>query len=154
MKPILTLMAVLLVAGSAAHASEVYKEKDAKGNPVYTDRPEALPAEKLNVKTQQTDLVEARRRYDEQMKGYSTAEQASTSGAQQTADKRKAAELTAEDKARRCKESRDRYQSYMNARRLYEPGTTEGERRFLSDAEIDAARADAKKAMDEFCDGQ
>jgi hypothetical protein len=42
----------------------------------------------------------------------------------------------------------------MNARRLYEPGSGEGERRYLSDAELDAARANARQAMDEFCGGR
>ena len=41
----------------------------------------------------------------------------------------------------------------MNARRLYEPGTAEGERRYLDSAEIDAARANAKQAMDDLCSG-
>jgi len=152
MKPILTLVAALLVVGSAAHASEVYKEKDAKGNTVYTDRPAALPAEKLNVKTQQTDVVAAQQRSDEPAKGNAAAQQASA--AQQAADQKKAAELTAEDRAKRCADARARYESYMNARRLYEPGATEGERRYLSSEEIDSARENAKKLMDEFCAGQ
>jgi hypothetical protein len=42
----------------------------------------------------------------------------------------------------------------MNARRLYEPGSTPDERRYLDSAEIDAARASAKQVMDEFCAGQ
>jgi hypothetical protein len=42
----------------------------------------------------------------------------------------------------------------MNARRLYEPGSSPDERRYLDSNEIDAARADAKKLMDEFCAGQ
>jgi hypothetical protein len=42
----------------------------------------------------------------------------------------------------------------MTAQRLYEPGDTEGERRYLNDKEIDEARASTKKAMDEFCAGQ
>jgi hypothetical protein len=151
MKPILTLVAALLVVGSAAHASEVYKEKDAKGNTVYTDRPAALPAEKLNVKTQQTDVVAAQQRSDEPAKANAAAHQASA--AQQAADQKKAAELTAEDRAKRCEDARTRYQSYMNARRLYEPGATEGERRYLSSEEIDSARENAKKLMDEFCAG-
>jgi len=41
----------------------------------------------------------------------------------------------------------------LTARRLYEPGGAEGERRYLSDAEIDAARTDAKRLVDEFCSG-
>jgi hypothetical protein len=153
MKAIVTI-ATLLLAAAGAQASEVYKTTDAQGRPVYTDKPVSLPAEKLNVKSATTDTVEAQQRYEEQMKGYSEADKARAEAASKAAEAQKASAMTAEDRAKRCEESRQRYESYMNARRLFEPGTAEGERRYLSDAEIDAARADAKKVMDEFCSGQ
>ena len=152
MKPTLTLLFALVLA-AGAHASEVYRTKDAKGQPVYTDKPVMLPAERLDVKTSSTDVVEARQRYDEQMKRYSEADKAQAEVAAKAADAQKAKELTAEDRAKRCQEARQRYESYMNARRLYEPGATEGERRYLTDTEIDAARERAKKTMEEFCSG-
>ena len=62
-----------------------------------------------------------------------------------------AAELSATAKAKRCEEARHRYESYMNARRLYEPGETENERRYLTDAEIDSAREKALQVMNTFC---
>jgi hypothetical protein len=154
MKPTLMLMAALLVIGVSAEAGEVYKEKDAKGNTVYTDRPEALPAERMNVKTQQTDTAEAKKRYDAEMQNYAASGKAPPAGAESPADRAKAADLTADDKAKRCKDARDRYQQYMGAQHLYEQGAKEGERRFLSDAEMESARANAKKVMDEFCAGQ
>jgi hypothetical protein len=153
MKPTLTLMAALLVVGVCAEAGEVYKEKDAKGNTVYTDRPEALPAERLNVKTQQTDIVEARKRYDDEMKGYADKDSASASS-KGAADKAKAGQPTEEELAKRCQDAKARYDTYMHAQRLYEPGAKEGERRYLSDAELDAAREFAKKSMDDACAGQ
>jgi len=153
MKAIVTI-ATLLLAAAGAQASEVYKTTDPQGRPVYTDKPVSLPAEKLNVKSATTDTVEVRQRYEEQMKGYSEADKARAEAASKAAEAQKASAMTAEDRARRCEESRQRYESYMNARRLFEPGTAEGERRYLSDAEIDAARADAKKVMDEFCSEQ
>jgi hypothetical protein len=146
MKPILMFVAVVLVV-SGAQASDVYKSKDTKGNTVYTDRPEVLPAERLDVKTQQTDTVEARKRYEDEMKG-AAADEAKSQSQKETAAQ------NAEDQVKRCKDARARYESYMNTRRLYEPGATEGERRYLNDAELDATRADAKKVMDEFCAGQ
>lgn len=152
MKPTLTLLFVLVLA-AGAHASEVYRTKDAKGQPVYTDKPVTLPAERLDVKTSATNVVEAQQRYDEQMKRYSEADKARAEAAAKAADAQKAKELTAEDRAKRCQEARQRYESYMNARQLYEPGATEGERRYLTDAEIDAARERAKKTMEEFCSG-
>ncbi len=153
MKQILMLVAALLVVGGSAQASEVYKEKDAKGNTVYTDRPEALPAERLNVKTHQTDTVEAKKRYDDEMKGYAQSSQSSADAAAAAA-KAKAGQPTEEDLAKRCQDAKARYQSYMNAQRLYEPGPTEGSRRYLSDAELDAAREFARKSMDAACAGQ
>jgi hypothetical protein len=153
MKALLTA-ATLLLAFAGAHAGEVYKTTDAQGRPVYTDKPPSLPAERLNVQSATTDVAEVQKRYDSQMQQYGTANKAEAEAAKKAADARKAQEMTAEDRAKRCIEARQRYESYMNARRLYEPGTAEGERRYLDSAEIDAARANAKQAMDELCSGQ
>jgi hypothetical protein len=153
MKAFVTV-ATLLLAVAGAHAGEVYKTTDAQGRPVYTDKPPSLPAEKLNVQTSTTDVVEVQKRYDAQMKQYGATDKAEADAAKKTADARKAQEMTAEDRAKRCIDARQRYESYMNARRLYEPGSAEGERRYLDSAEIDAARANAKQAMDELCSGQ
>jgi hypothetical protein len=153
MKALLTA-ATLLLAAAGAHAGEVYKSTDAQGRPIYTDKPPTLPAQKLNVQTATTDVVEVQKRYEAQMKQYGAADKAEDDAAKKAADARKAQEMTAEDRAKRCIEARQRYESYMNARRLYEPGTAEGERRYLDSAEIDAARANAKQAMDDLCSGQ
>jgi uncharacterized protein YxeA len=153
MKAIVTIIAALLVLG-ATQANEVFVTRDAQGRPVYTDRPDSLPAQKMNIATKATDTVEVQRRYDQQMTSYAEAGKAGAERAKQAADAKKATELTAEDRARRCQDARKRYEGYMNARRLYEPGATEGERRYLEANEIDAARENAKKLMDEFCAGQ
>jgi len=153
MKSTLTVaVALLLVVG--AQAGEVYKTTDAQGRPVYTDKPPSLPAQRLNVQSATTDTVEVQRRYDEEMKRYAEEAKAEQQTAQKTAEASKARELTAEDRARRCIEARQHYEKVMTARRLYSPGATEGERSYLSDAEIDAARANAKQAMDELCRDQ
>lgn len=150
MKPMLTVIIALALA-TGAQASEVYRTKDAKGQPVYTDKPVTLPAEKLDVRTATTDTVEVQQRYEEQMKRYSESDKARADAAAKAAEAARATQLSAEDRAKRCQQARDRYQSYMNAHQLYEPGATEGERRYLDSAEIDAARERAKKTMEEFC---
>lgn len=150
MKPMLTVITAFVLA-AGAQASEVYRTRDAHGQPVYTDKPMTLPAEKLDVKTATTDTVEVQQRYEEQMKRYSESDKARADAAAKSAEAAKAKELSAEDRAKRCQQARDRYQSYMNAHQLYEPGATEGERRYLDSAEIDATRARAKQTMEEFC---
>jgi hypothetical protein len=152
MKAILTV-ATLLLAAAGTHAGEVYKSTDAQGRPIYTDKPPTLPAQKLNVQTSTTDVVEVQQRYDAQMKQYAGTDKAQAEAARKAADAGKAKELTAEDRAKRCIDARQRYESYMNAHRLYEPGSTEGDRRYLDSAEIDTARDNAKRTMDELCSG-
>jgi hypothetical protein len=152
MKTIVTIVATALVLGTAAQAGEVFMTRDAQGRPIYTDRPDSLPAQKLNVATKATEPVEVKNRYDEQMKSYAAGDKAATQSAQQAAELKQAKEMSATDKAKRCSDTRLRYEYYMNAQRLYEAGPND-ERRYLNDEEIDAARTNAKKTMDEFCAG-
>ena len=153
MSRILLLVASLAVLATA-QASDVFVTKDAQGRPIYTDRPESLPAQKVHVATKSTDPAAVQQQYAEEMKSYSESDKARAESSKQAAEGRQATELTAIDKAKRCQDARANYQNMMNARRLYEPGATEGERRYLDSNEIDATRENAKKLMDQFCAGQ
>ena len=153
MQRLLLLVASLVVLGSA-QASEVFVTKDAQGRLVYTDRPDSLPAQKVNIATKETDSVEVQRQYDEKMKSYAEADKVQAEASKQAAEGKQAREISAADKAKRCLDARARYEQVMTAQRLYEPGATEGERRYLDDKEIDLAREHSKKVMDEFCAGQ
>jgi hypothetical protein len=153
MRATLTILAALATMAGSASAGDIYVTRDAQGKPVYTDTPQAIPAERLKVHSSSTDPAEVQARYDEQMKRYSADDDARAKSAATTADAKKAAALSAEDKAQRCGEARNRYAAVMQSYRLYEE-SPEGERRYLSNEEIDLARADAKKVMDEFCGAQ
>jgi hypothetical protein len=153
MQRILLLVMTLAVLGTA-QANEVFVTKDAQGRPVYTDRPESLPAQKVNVATQSTATVDAQRRADEQAKATAASGRTQADSSRKAAESRSARELTDADKAKRCEEARAHYMTVMNSQRLYEQGPNEGERRYLDSDEIDATRENAKKVMDEFCSGQ
>ena len=150
MRVVLATVATVLICLPAA-ASEVFVTRDAQGRPVYTDRPESLPAQKVNVATKQTDVVEVQSRYQAEMAKLQGDQKASADTAKKAADAKQATELTEADKAKRCQDARTRYQNLMNARRIYEPGSTPDERRYLDSAEMDASRENAKRVMDEFC---
>jgi hypothetical protein len=149
MKTTLTLLAILLLAGTAG-AGEVYLTRDAQGNPVYTDTPRTIPAQRLGVRSSNTDSAEAQARYEEQMKQYAANDEASKKASAAAAEAAKARALNAEDRARRCTEARQRYDAVMNSFRLYEEGPN-GERRYLTSEEIDTARAEARRMTDEYC---
>ena len=152
MKPTVTLaLALLLAAG--AQAGDVYVTKDAQGNPIYTDTPATIPAQKVGIASTSTDPATVQKRYADQMKQYATEDASASKAAAGADDPAKAKQLSAEDKAKRCADARQRYQSYMDAHRLYEDGP-DGQRRYLTSEEIDASRASAKQVMDQFCSGQ
>ena len=152
MKPTLTFVVALLLA-AGAQAGDVYVTKDAKGNPVYTDTPQTLPAEKVGIASASTDPAVVQKRYSDTMSQYAKDDAQDTKATAKTADAAKASAMTAEDKAKRCTDARQRYQTMMDSQRLYEQDPN-GERRYLDSPEIDAARTNAKKVMDEFCSGQ
>jgi len=62
------------------------------------------------------------------------------------------AEDIATARADQCKQARDTYQRYIQSRRLIRKGP-DGEQIYLSDAEMDSERLNAKKAADEACEG-
>jgi hypothetical protein len=147
---ILTAATAWLAAGPAV--ADVYKFKDDQGNVLYTDKPATLPAERLNIQSQKTDTVAVQSRQQDELKrlqNADTASQQASSGAQN--QQQQAAAPTGEtQKADQCTKARQRYESYMNSQRLYEQGA-DGQRRYLSDDELTAARASAKASMDVMC---
>jgi molybdopterin biosynthesis enzyme len=123
--------------------ADVYKYTDEHGNVQYTDKPATLPAERLNVRTQRTDTVSLQER--------EAQEQAQSDAAQRrTPEQRNAAQTSAAARAEQCTKARERFDRYMSSQRLYEE-LPNGERRYLSDAELDAARASAKASMEVLC---
>lgn len=142
----------LIVAVFSSSQADVYKYVDAQGRVQYTDKPLTLPAERLNVRSQKTDTVALQERTDAERKRQEEADKARQEASGSKSDQRAAAQLSAKDKAERCTKARERYDGYMNSQRLYE-ALPNGERRYLSDAELDAARSSAKVSMDELCKG-
>jgi hypothetical protein len=149
MKQMATFLAALLLAGTAV-AGDVYVTTDAKGNKVYTDTPQSIPAQKLDIHTANTDPGTAAQQYSSEMKRYGQDEKADSKAETQQTTTHQVAQTTAEDKVKRCTDARQRYQTLMDNWRVYEEGPN-GERTYLTSEQIDAARANAKQAMNEFC---
>src|SRR5262245_29728735 len=144
----LSAAAAVLAAGPVA--ADVYKFKDDHGNVLYTDKPSTLPAERLNIQSQRTDVVAVQARQEEELKRLQEADKANQQTASQSRDQQQATQLSATQKAEQCTKARQRYDTYMNSQRLYQP-TPDGQRKYLSDEELNAARASAKATMDVMC---
>jgi hypothetical protein len=145
-----TLLVAALALSAGTAGADVYKFTDDKGNVLYTDKPATLPAQRLNVQSQKTDVVEAQARQKAEMEQLQNSNQTTQQSAAQQEDKKAAEQLSAKDKAERCAKARERYDNYMNSQRLYQADAN-GERHYLGDAELTAARTSAKVSMDELC---
>jgi hypothetical protein len=135
---------------AAPALADVYKFKDEHGNALYTDKPATLPAERLNIQSQKTDTVALQARQEAEQKRMQESAQARDQSVAQRNEQQEASQLTAKDKAERCTKARERYDTYINSQKLYEQ-LPNGERRYLTSAEIDAARASAKASLDAMC---
>lgn len=142
-------LALTLTLASAASA-DVYRFVDSKGNVQYTDKPALLPAEKLAVQSRATDATEVDTGAAAERARTTAADTARQQAAAARADQNKANQITATAKAEQCVKARERNEAYSTSKRLYET-LPDGERRYLTDAELDEARAQAEKAVAEMC---
>jgi hypothetical protein len=152
MKLNLALMAAWLLSG-AASAGDVYVSTDAQGRKIYTDTPQSVPAQKLDIHSQSTDPAATAKQYSSEMNRYGQQEKASSKAQAQQAAAEQTAQATAEERAKRCTNARQQYQVLMNNWRIYEQGPN-GERTYLSADQIDKERASAKQFMDQACADQ
>ena len=155
------ILMTLVMAGLTvvAGAETVYKWLDSSGQIHYTDLPpRQADAKLLGVFDQQAgdvDDQEGSDDFDDQDQGSNDdATQPSSSPSTPEPPVSAAAMAAANDdaakaKVEECKAALDRYQKYIQSRRLYRE--VDGKRVYLSDQELTEARGRAKQAADDYC---
>lgn len=143
----ISIVIIALLAATALHGAEVYRYIDDDGNVSYSDRPLGRDAEPIVITTQVPTAAPAAARQDN-----SSADVAGSPDDTVQRERREPTpEERAEDRAANCTIARERLERYTISRRLYRP-LPDGEREYLSDAEIDEARARAAGDVEEWCD--
>jgi len=148
-----TIVSALIAASicSVAHA-DVYRWVDEKGEPHYSDRwvpgSELIKSDKPHP---QNPDPNANRAPPPQ---YQTPAGAQHAAAQQA--ERANAEAVKQDVAKtkdvQCKQAKERYQKAIEARRIYKPAKEgDTDRAFMSDAETDEYRAQARSDVTLAC---
>jgi hypothetical protein len=144
------------VAGLAVAADEgtVYLWVDKDGTPHYQDRPPEGSgtdnAQELSLRYKMTDsqavAAESKRKSElataADLRERQQAEDKSTEQAER--------EQVASEREKGCQEAREKLTKYETAHRLYKPGP-DGQRTYLTDEEIDAARVAARQTVEEWC---
>ena len=139
-----------LMAVSLGASADVYKWVDTQGRVHYSDRPDVEGAERVAVVShrsnaatisERTEAESTQRQQAAAQEAEQQREQASTKAVQQD---------LAKTRESQCKEAKEQYRVAIESHKLYRVGK-DGEREYLTSAEIDEARMNARRAMDETC---
>lgn len=140
---------ILLVLPIGASA-DIYRSVDENGLVVYSDLPTGS-AERIAVRTAAGRTAAAQASPAAEGSEESSEEAGDDSPIFAEVPREPTPEEIAEDRARNCEYSRQMLETYSTSHRLYRQGA-DGERQYLSDDEIDAARAKAESNVAAWCD--
>jgi hypothetical protein len=145
----ITIACAALMASGLAVAGEIYKWTDEDGNVHYEDRPVGkTDMEHVDVVSRNTDNTVVQARVDADRAARAASRQvASEAPAEMTKE-----EVRAEQQARqeKCMQYRSQLQSFLRSQRLYKEDDA-GERAYLSEDEIMAARSRVEGQIQEYC---
>ena len=138
-----------------AVAQTVYKTVDEQGNVAFTDRPPISQSDSnletvrgLDIKrTDPVVIAASNKRADAEQRAGDIARGISK---EEAAEEQAARAEEAAERSANCDAAQARLKRYTESRRLYRQ-TPDGEREYLSSAEIDSARADAILSVDKWC---
>ena len=156
MRQLKILAVVVGVLGcAAAQAGDVYKYVDERGATLYTDKP--IPGAVL-VSTGAQRPPEVAQRNAAAAQAASNAQlNSSNQRIAESQNNQRVASTVAKDleasRLERCKKAREAYDTSINSLRMYRTGAN-GEREYLSDAELAQARMESRKAVDAICGPQ
>lgn len=139
---------ILVLLPCGVSATEVYRSVDENGLIVYSDRPSDV-SERVDVRPV-VDTFSASSRRDSAGAASEPALPEAVIATAQNADAMTPDEAAAE-RARNCRVARERAETFSVSRRLFRT-LPDGERQYLSDAEIEAARARAQSDVANWCD--
>lgn len=144
---ILAASAAALIAASASMASEIYKWTDDQGNVHYEDRPAGENVERVDILSRNTDNAAVQARLAAAHEARAAAQKASA------ADTEASQENPQDDpkkRAEQCQMYRDRLEAFLRSQRLYTEAAN-GERKYLDESEIMAARQKAQEQVEKYC---
>ena len=147
--------ALLLLVGATAYGADVYRSTEADGTVTYSDRPQGKDSQYIFVATPHAIAQATAAAAGAQRAARANAQAAAKPGAPTDpnagieAAQPSAAEL-AQQREKNCALAKERQQRYSEAHKLYR-SLPNGDREYLSDSDIDQARAQAAADIKSWC---
>ncbi len=150
MRAVLLLVLIAAAAQRPAFPGEIYQWVDANGHVHYGDRPVGVLAEKRNdIVSRPTNAEAVSRRREairDRQANYEQARALAAEAAEETAD----AEAENDRRRQQCEQHQARLERYLQSRRLYREDAS-GERVYLDEDEVLAARARVQQKIEDSC---
>lgn len=143
----ITTLVLAVSLALAAHAENIWKWVDAKGEAHYSDRP--VPGAVLIKSTDQASDDASDQSSDDQKQLAASNQQISDQLGKEAAQ-RKVQQDEAAVRAQQCKEAQDRYDKMIHARRIYTTDQS-GNRQYLSDDDAQKQRLQAELDVQNLC---
>ena len=140
----------LALLGTTAYGADVYRSKAADGTVSYSDRPEGQNSEFVLVSTPRAGAAANAQRQARGAGGAHPAAAPPAAPATPTAAAGPTAAQLREQRQKNCETARETQQRFTVSRRLFRT-TAAGEREYLSDQQIDEARAKAAADVEDWC---
>jgi len=138
---------ILMVFPFGVLAAEIYRSVGEDGLVIYSDMP-SESAERIVINTlAPSPAVVTSSQPDDSNVGGAASDPPVVAEVPREATQ----EEVAAERAQNCQTSRERVEAYSTARRLFR-SLPDGDREYLSDAEIDEARAQAQSDVASWCD--
>jgi hypothetical protein len=149
---LMRIAAVLsLMAVSVGASADVYKWIDSQGRVYYSDRPESIDsAERLAIASRRTNAAAVTQRNEAAREQRQSAETQAAQQRREQAAQQAVRKDVSKTRDEQCKQAQEQYRIAIESQKLYRIGK-DGERYYLTSAEIDEARLNARRAMDEVC---
>ena len=147
-KQALTL-ALLLVTAGIVQAAQIYKWTDEDGNVHFGDTPAGEDSERVAIQSHRTDpaRVDAAVRARSEAAAKSAEEEAAS---QPAGPSKEELQAQAAERQKKCDTYRDKLQRFVQSRRIYREDEN-GERVYLSEEEMQAAREKVEKQVQDHC---
>jgi hypothetical protein len=138
----------LALLSTAAFGADVYRTRAADGTISYSDRPQGENSEYVGVTTPRAGA--AANAQQRQARGAAANSATAEAPAVPAVPTGPTAAQLREQRQKNCEIARERQQRFTVSRRLFRT-TADGEREYLSDPQIDEARAKAAADVEDWC---
>lgn len=144
------LIALASVSGIAL-ANDIYKWTDADGNVHYGDRPSGdASEERVAISSRPTDPGKVRTQLQARRTEIAATKEEKAAQDKAAGESEQEQKALAKERAEKCETYKARLQKFVTSRRLYRQDES-GERVYLDEAEMRAARERVENQVQEYC---